>query len=232
MIEESLGLVAFAVSRMSAVCARGRLDPEDAFAYGVEGLIQAVDSFDPARGVQFTSFALPRIRGSILDAVRRLDALHRSMRKKVREVQLANVELAHSLGRWPSASELAERTGLRPAEVRTALGPGGSRFISLDKAMASDTQENSHGVDFEDLAEWSDPAALAEGEAVVEVLAQTVRSLPPRDRQIIELRYVRSMSFQKIGEALNVSESRVCRLHKRILASLYEQLSVALYRAA
>ncbi len=78
------------------------MDREDAIAYGTEGLIQAVDNFDPTRGTTFASFAIRRIRGSILDAIRRMDVLPRSLRKSTRELDKANMELATMLGRWPT----------------------------------------------------------------------------------------------------------------------------------
>src|SRR4029078_6435934 len=126
MILKNLPLVTFMVGRMSEESG-GTIDREDALAYGVEGLIQAVDSYDETRGTTFASFAIRRIRGSILDASRRQDILPRalpkmhtersgrrtilprSLRKSTREVERANLELAHALGRWPTSRELAAR---------------------------------------------------------------------------------------------------------------------------
>src|SRR5690349_6972721 len=112
MIVKNLPLVSFVVSKMSGENANRSFDREDAVAYGVEGLIQAVDSFDPSRGTTFASFAIRRIRGSILDAIRRMDVLPRSLRKSAREIEKANLELAAQLGRWPSQNELAFKLGI------------------------------------------------------------------------------------------------------------------------
>src|SRR3990172_7836115 len=102
MIVQNLPLVAFVVGKMSDESGNSIIDREDAMAYGVEGLIQAVDNYDPERGTTFASFAIRRIRGSVLDAIRRLDILPRSLRKSAREVERANLELATMLGRWPT----------------------------------------------------------------------------------------------------------------------------------
>src|SRR3990172_4086302 len=115
MILQNMPLVAFVVNRLSTDRIRTLgLDREDAMSYGIEGLIQAVDNFNPLRGTSFASFAVRRIRGSVLDAVRRQDPLPRSLRRSARQVDQAAQELATQLGRWPSQNELAMRLGTTP----------------------------------------------------------------------------------------------------------------------
>src|SRR3990172_2908911 len=112
MILKHMPLVAFVVNRLSADRARTLgLDREDAMSYGIEGLIHSVDAFDSTRGTSFASFAVRRIRGSILDAIRRQDPLPRSLRRGTREVEHTAQELAAQLGRWPTTKELAIRLG-------------------------------------------------------------------------------------------------------------------------
>jgi RNA polymerase sigma factor for flagellar operon FliA len=112
MIMKNMPLVAFVVSRMSSDNHKTLgLDREDALAYGIEGLIQAVDAFDPERGTSFASFAVRRIRGSILDAIRKADPLPRSVRRSAREIEAASQDLAGHLGRWPTHKEVAVRLG-------------------------------------------------------------------------------------------------------------------------
>ena len=120
-------LVAFVVNRLSTDRNRTLgLDREDAMSYGVEGLIQAVDGFDQSRGTSFASFAVQRIRGSILDAVRRHDPLPRSLWRSTRQVELASQELASQLGRWPTQKELAVRLGTSARAVRRSRKPPAS----------------------------------------------------------------------------------------------------------
>ena len=224
MIVKNLPLVAFVVGRMSDESASGAMDRDDAVAYGVEGLIQAVDNYDPTRGTTFASFAIRRIRGSILDAIRRLDMLPRSLRRSAREVDRANLELASMLGRWPTLKELSLRVNLSVEELRGIFGHTGTRVVSLEKMMGDTTSEGSTPWEASDQDEFSDPALYADRQAVLQILEQALNDLPARDRQIIELRYIRNLAFHEIGKIMSLSESRVCQLHKRILTGLHHRL--------
>ena len=118
MITRHMPLVAFVVGRMSTDNQKTLgLDREEALAYGIEGLIQSVDAFDETRGTSFASFAVRRIRGSILDAIRKMDPLPRSVRKNTREVEASSQELAAALGRWPTPKEIAFRMGISPDQL-------------------------------------------------------------------------------------------------------------------
>jgi RNA polymerase sigma factor for flagellar operon FliA len=224
MIEENLPLVAFVLSKMSAVLSSGVIDREDAHSYGVEGLIQAVDHYDPEHGAAFSTFALLRIRGAILDAVRRQDALPRSSRKLQRQVEGADQELAQRLGRWPSVKEVALFTGLAPSQVLASRQLRRMRMVSLEHALSKDPTRRAVLWDVEDLDEGTSPDAMLEEHALKELLEQAIASLPARDRRIIELRYRDSLPISGIGRALCVSDSRISQLHKRILAHLRQRL--------
>jgi RNA polymerase sigma factor for flagellar operon FliA len=224
MILKNLPLVTFMVSRMSEESG-GTIDREDALAYGVEGLIQAVDNFDVSRGNTFGTFAMLRIRGSILDAVRRHDVLPRTLRRKLRDVENANLELANRLGRWPTTKELSLYTQMSITEVRAVMEHRGTRLFSLEKSMDSDAGQETMTWDVEDKSERADPVAQLDRQDLLGILERAVGSLSDRDQQIVELRYKRSLSISTIGRMLNVSESRVSQLHKRILASLQRQMS-------
>jgi RNA polymerase sigma factor for flagellar operon FliA len=224
MIVQNLPLVSFVVGKMSDESGSSPLDREEAIAYGVEGLIQAVDNYDPTRGTTFASFAIRRIRGSILDAIRRMDILPRSLRKSAREVERANLELAAMLGRWPSPRELAMKLGMQVDQLRTIIGHSGSRVVSLEKMMGEGNSEGSAPWEASDQDEYSDPAAATDRKAALQLLGSALGSLTARDKTIIQLRYGRSMPFHEIGKRMNLSESRVCQLHKRILSGLKTRL--------
>ena len=231
MILKNLPLVTFMVGRMSDESG-GMIDREDALAYGVEGLIQAVDSYDETRGTTFASFAIRRIRGSILDASRRQDILPRSLRKSTREVERTNLELAHSLGRWPTPLELADRMHMPVERVRSISGHGGIRIFSLEKMMGDGASEGVTAWEAADTDEIVDPAAVADRQATRELLLQSIDTLAPRDQRIIQLRYMRGLPFHEIGSAMGLSESRVCQLHKRILGNLKSRMVQELQLAA
>ena len=234
MIVRHLPLVTFVVGRMSSEnrAATG-LDREDAIGYGVEGLIQAVDNYDPRRGTSFASFAVRRIRGSILDAIRKQDPLPRSLRRSARELDHASQELASQLGRWPTHRELATRLGLNLHELHSLLSRTNPRVVSLERSLedgAGDGQ--THTWDPVDDDEEGDPARATELKATMRLLSEALKTLTPRERAILRLRYSESLAFHEIGGLMGLSESRVCQLHKKILASLRRELAPALREAA
>jgi RNA polymerase sigma factor for flagellar operon FliA len=232
MIIQNLPLVAFVVGKMSDESGGSMFDREDAIAYGVEGLIQAVDNYDPSRGTTFASFAIRRIRGSILDAIRRIDILPRSLRKNARELERANMELSQSLGRWPTTKELALKTGMSIDQVRSTAGHAASRVVSLEKMMGEGQSEGPAPWEAPDPDDLADPAEATDRKAALQLLGTALSSLSNRDQKIVQLRYGRSMPFHEIGRLMNLSESRVCQLHKRILSSLHKRLRHDLGEAA
>ena len=233
MIMRHMPLVSFVVSRMSTDNQKTLgLDREDALAYGIEGLIQAVDAFDVDRGTSFASFAVRRIRGSILDAIRKMDPLPRSLRKSTREVEQASQELAASLGRWPTPKEIAFRLGMPTEQLYGIMRHAGSKFVSLEHALQDRGGESAPSLDPVDEDESGDPARAADHNASLAMLGVVLHDLNARDRAILKLRYAESKPFHVIGEMLGLSESRVCQLHKRILSTLRRQLAAQLEEAA
>ncbi|MDP3768608.1 MAG: sigma-70 family RNA polymerase sigma factor [Dehalococcoidia bacterium] len=234
MILRHMALVAFVVNRLSTDRTRTLgLDREDAMSYGVEGLIQAVDNFDPGRGISFASFAVRRIRGAVLDAVRRHDPLPRSLRRSTRQVERTAQELATQLGRWPSDKELAVRLGTSPKAVREIRQHASSRFVSLENVLQESNGDNGrHRWDPVDPDERGDPAVETEQRAALHELRLAVSRLSDRDQALLRLRYAESRPFHEVGAELGLSESRVCQLHKRILRQLHRHLVVTLEEAA
>lgn len=225
MIMKHMPLVAFVVSRMSTDNQKTLgLDREDALAYGVEGLIQSVDAFDESRGVSFASFAVRRIRGSILDAIRKMDPLPRSLRKSTREVETASQELAATLGRWPTPKEVAFRMGIQVDQYHEIQRHTGSKFISLEHTLQDRGGDSPTNLDPVDEDETTDPARAADHNASLELLDAALHGLGARDRAILKLRYSENKPFHEIGQMMGLSESRVCQLHKRILGTLRRQI--------
>ncbi|HEX5369909.1 MAG TPA: sigma-70 family RNA polymerase sigma factor [Dehalococcoidia bacterium] len=232
MIVRNLPLVTFVVGKMADESGSSPLDREDAIAYGTEGLIQAVDHFDPERGTTFASFAIRRIRGSILDAIRRNDLLPRSIRKNTRELERANLELANMLGRWPTIKELSLKVGMPIEQVRGIVGHSNSRVVSLEKMMGDDNPDSAMHWEAADPDNYVDPAMATDRKAVLQLLGSALGTLSHRDKEIVRLRYVSSLPFHEIGKTMNLSESRVCQLHKRILSSLNKRLKKDMGTAA
>jgi RNA polymerase sigma factor for flagellar operon FliA len=233
MIMKHMPLVAFVVGRMSTDNQKTLgLDREDALAYGIEGLIQAVDAFDETRGTSFASFAVRRIRGSILDAIRKMDPLPRSLRKSTREVEHVSQELSANLGRWPTPREIAFRLGIPIEQLDGIMKHSGSKFISLEHALQDRGGENAPSLDPVDDDETTDPAKAADHNASLAILGISLKQLGARDRAILQLRYAESKPFHEIGQMMGLSESRVCQLHKRILLQLRRQMAAQIDQAA
>ena len=233
MIMRHMPLVAFVVSRMSTDNQKTLgLDREDALAYGVEGLIQAVDNFDETRGVSFASFAVRRIRGSILDAIRKMDPLPRSIRKSAREVERTSQDMSSTLGRWPTPKEVAFRMGIPIEQLDNVMRHAASKFISLEHALQDRGGDSAPSFDPVDEDESGDPARAADHNASLTMLDSAVHGLNARDRAFLRLRYAESKPFHEIGAMMGLSESRVCQLHKRILSILRRQMNAQLEVAA
>jgi RNA polymerase sigma factor for flagellar operon FliA len=233
MIMRHLPLVAFVVRRMpSETDNGGGLDRDDAIGYGTEGLIQAVDSYDPERGTSFASFAIRRIRGAILDAVRKQDPLPRSLRRSARELERASQELACQLGRSPTKKEVALRLGISLGELHALRSRASWRIISLERCLEDRPDNPGLTWDPGDHDQHGNPAAATEYRATLRLLREAIGTLTPRERSIVHMRYGQSMPFHEIGEILGLSESRVCQLHKKILAALRRWLGPALEEAA
>jgi RNA polymerase sigma factor for flagellar operon FliA len=234
MILQHMPLVAFVVNRLSTDRVRTLgLDREDALSYGTEGLIQAVDGFDASRGTSFASFAVRRIRGAILDAVRRDDPLPRSLRRGTRQIEQAAQELATQLGRWPSVKELALKMGTTPEAVQETMQHAASRFVSLEHVLQENSRDDGYQRwDPADTDERGDPAREAEQQASLGLLRTAVGHLSERDQTLLRLRYDESKPFHEVGRLLGLSESRVCQLHKRILRQLRRHLADTLLEKA
>jgi RNA polymerase sigma factor FliA len=190
---------------------------------GVFGLIDAVERFDPERCPRFESYAVPRIRGAILDELRAQDWVPRTVRGRVRELERARERLEGRLQRAATDAELAEEVGLPVQEVRSV-----GRQLQLISVEALD--ENSGGVS-ELLADDGapDPVAVVQAAETLRQLAAAVEQLEERDRAVVRLYYLENRTLAEIGRLLGVTESRVCQLHTRLVGRLrgtLEELAV------
>lgn len=185
---------------------------------GVFGLIDAVERFDPERSPRFESYAVPRIRGAILDELRAQDWVPRGVRGRVRELERAQERLESRLQRAATDAELAEEVGLAVHEVRAL-----ARQVQLISVEALD--ENSGGVS-ELLADDDapDPVAVVQAAETLRQLAVAVAQLEERDRDVVRLYYLENRTLAEIGRLLGVTESRVCQLHTRLVGRLRGRL--------
>jgi RNA polymerase sigma factor for flagellar operon FliA len=207
----------------------GALDSADFVSSGIFGLIDAIERFEPHRHIKFETYAIARIRGAIIDELRALDWIPRSLRQKAREIEQASVLLEQSLGRTPSESEIAKELGISLHELHQVFSKLSLvNVAALDELLALPTQSGDRIPLMETLEDGDapDPVALFEVQETRALLARAVNSLPDRDKTVVTLYYFEGMTLAQIGEILGVSESRVCQIHTKAVLTLRGKLSV------
>ncbi|MBI6546564.1 MAG: FliA/WhiG family RNA polymerase sigma factor [Cyanobacteria bacterium NC_groundwater_1444_Ag_S-0.65um_54_12] len=207
-------LVRYVVGRL-AVTLPPTIDQEDLYGYGLIGLIQAIEKFSLDRGVKFETYAITRIRGSILDELRSQDWVPRSVRSRTRDIAEAMARLEARLGRTGTEEELAKELGLSNHELAQLLAQATSPFLSLDELVqVSDDGQNITWLDTM-VDERPGPAAILEEQEFRAELAKAIDALPEREKILLALYYQEGLTLKEIGMVLKVSESRVCQLHSQ-----------------
>jgi len=202
---------------------RSRVDTEydELVSAGTIGLIQAIDNFDINRGLAFSTYAAPRIRGAILDDHRRRDRVPRSIRRKQRDIAGAHEELTEQLGRAPNDQETAATLGIEPERLwQWQRETEHAVRVSLDKPV--DTEAGRHTTPEEMLVgqsgvEIEDHVSKQEE---VKVLRREITKLKKRERIVLSLYYFENLKLREIGQVLNVTESRVSQIHSQAIANL------------
>jgi RNA polymerase sigma factor FliA len=219
-------LVKFVAGRLGAGLP-SHVDDADLISYGLMGLIGAIERFEPERGIKFETFAMTRIRGAIIDELRSLDWVPRSVRSRAREIEAAQAKLEHELQRAPTEAELASKLGLTEDELQTSLLEiANSSVYALDELW---TISDSSGDSVSLLDTISDPRAddpqesLASSE-VKDRLTDGISGLPEREQLVIALYYYENLTLREIGEVLGVTESRVSQLHTKAVMRLKSAL--------
>lgn len=207
-IEQHLHLVHKVARRIARRLPRD-VDINDLVGAGTIGLIAALNRFDEARRDQFDFYAEVRIRGAILDELRTMDWLPRSVRRSVRRATAAEHELTGTLGRPPSAGELAARLGGAPRRLPVACT---RTIVHLEDVREGGAESLP--------AEESSPTVRLETDQRRRQLAAAIGRLPLRDQQVLGLYYVEALTMKQIGDLLGITESRVCQLHTRLVDRL------------
>ena len=234
LVKDYMPLVRHAVNRIAVgSSSAGILQYEDMVSCGVQGLIEAFHSFDPNRGAKFSTYALPRIRGAILDALRAAHPLPRSLQKFSSDMDAASAQLHTRLGRSPTKAEIAKTMGLSQKDFLNTLRTSSIRVVSLDGL--AETAVNGTIEKLWELADEDpsiDPDTRAQDTMVRQMLQEAVELLPERERTIVNLYYMRAHSLKSIGKALGISESRASQLRHRAIRRLRTALTGELKDAA
>lgn len=224
-------LVKFIAGRMASGLP-SHVEEADLVSYGLLGLIGAIERFDLEREIKFETFAVARIKGAIIDELRSLDWVPRSVRARARDVERAHAALESSLGRAPTDEEMAVKLEMTVDEFRDVLlGIANSSVLALDDLWTFADPEGGGG-QISVLDTIQDPNALdPEHEAntaeLKDRLADAIESLPERERLVVALYYYESLTLREIGEVLGVTESRVSQLHTKAVLALRSRFQAA-----
>jgi RNA polymerase sigma factor for flagellar operon FliA len=219
-------LVKYVAGRLGAGLPQS-VEQADLVSNGMFGLMDALDKYDLAREVKFETYAIPRIRGAILDELRAMDWVPRSIRFKAREVEKATTQLEAKLGREPSDAEIAQQLGLDLEELHEIITQ-----ISLVSVMALEDVVTADGngeprslLDTLADAASSEPTAGLEGQEMRSLLSAAISSLTEREKIVVTLYYFEGLTLSEIGDILGVTESRVCQIHTKAVGLLRDDLA-------
>ena len=220
-------LVKYVAGRVS-VGLPATIEQADLVSYGIFGLIDAIEKFDIERQIKFETYAINRIRGAIIDELRAIDWIPRSVRFKAREVERALGELEGRLLRPPSDAELAEELGVSLDDLQETLNQINLvSVVALDELMSVGGEKGEAVSLVDTLADTkaADPVMSFESEETRHILAQAINHLPERERLVITLYYYEGLTLAQIGQVLGVTESRVCQMHTKAVLQLRNKMA-------
>ena len=215
-------LVKYVASRL-AVGLPNNVEQSDLVSYGMFGLIDAIDKFEPDRGFKFETYAISRIKGAILDELRSIDWVPRSVRSKVRQIERAYAKLEALHHRPPSDDELATELRWTHEQLQQALTQISTVGLAALDEILSVGGDRGEAITLGDtIADTSThgPMGAFEITETRQLLAQTINGLPEREKIVLTLDYYESLTLQEIGRVLGVTESRVCQIHTKAVLHL------------
>ena len=219
-------LVKYVAGRLSAGLPNS-IEQADLVSYGMFGLIDAINKFEPSRGNKFETYAMSRIRGSIIDELRSIDWVPRSLRAKARAVEKAYTKLEHELLRTPTDAEVADELGTTEEELQNVFTQISFFGLVALEETVSVGADRSESVTLGDTIPDSGlgPVGAFEVEETKQILAQALNRLPEREKIVLTLYYYEGLTLGQIGEVLHITESRVCQIHTKAVLQLRAKLA-------
>lgn len=204
------------------------IEQADLVSYGIFGLIDAIEKFDVNRAIKFETYAISRIKGAIIDELRSIDWIPRSIRSKAREVERAYAALEARLHRTPTEPEVAAELGIKLEELHAIFGQ-----VSFVNVVALDELLNVNGekgdkvslVDTLEDTKAEDPVRVFESQETKHLLARAINMLPEREKIVVTLYYYEGLTLAEIGQVLGVTESRICQMHTKAVLQLRAKLA-------
>ena len=219
-------MVKFVAGRLGAGLP-SHVEDADLISYGLVGLIGAIERFEPERGIKFETFAMTRIRGAIIDELRSLDWVPRSVRSRAREIEQVQAKLEHELQRAPTEAELAAKLNMTEEELQSALLEiANSSVYALDELWTVSDSSGDQVSLLDTIADEgaADPQEALASTEVKDRLTEAIGGLPEREQLVVALYYYENLTLREIGEVLGVTESRVSQLHTKAVMRLKSHL--------
>jgi len=209
------------------------VDEGDLVSYGLLGLIGAIERYEPERDVKFETYAIARIKGAIIDELRAMDWVPRSVRSRAREIERAIGSLEAKLGRAPTDEEIAKRVGITVEELEDSLTDiARSSIAALDELWTVSGQGDQIAlIDTIEDTDAPDPQGTLSQTEMKEAIADAIARLPEREKLVVTLYYYEELTLREIGEVLGVTESRVSQLHTKAILRLKARLAGSPARA-
>jgi RNA polymerase sigma factor for flagellar operon FliA len=204
------------------------IEQADLVSYGIFGLIDAIEKFDIHRAIKFETYAISRIRGAIIDELRAIDWIPRSVRYKAREVERAYAALEGELHRTPTEAEVAERLGIALDDLHHIFSQVSYvNVVALDELLSvgGEKGDKLSLVDTLEDTKAEDPVTAFEAEETKFLLAQAINQLPEREKIVVTLYYYEGLTLAEIGRVLGVTESRICQMHTKAVLQLRAKLA-------
>lgn len=215
-----LPIVKYVVGRMILTLPNS-VNYDDLLSAGTMGLLAAIDRFDIEIGVKFETYVVPRIRGAILDELRSLDWVPRSIRSKAKRLEKAIVQIESELGRMATSEEIAGKLEMNLEEYNEMLSKvGGHTLTSLDRDIAETEDSNGNLYDLIRNVKVEDPFQKIEKEELQKKLIEYLNSLPENERLVLSLYYYEDLTLREIGVVMDVSESRISQIHTKAINRL------------
>ena len=220
LIIEYSGLVKVVAGKLSMYLGYN-VEYDDLVGYGVFGLIDAIDKFDYGKGIKFETYASLRIRGEILDQIRKMDWIPRTVRQKQKQLDMAYRKIEEKTGRLATDEEIAEELGITMEELLNMQNETKvSNIISLDEYM----EQGDSKVEPVETKDYMQPDRVVEKEELKKLLLEVLETLTDKEKKVILLYYYEEMTLKEISNVMDVSESRVSQLHSKALIKMRQRL--------
>jgi RNA polymerase sigma factor for flagellar operon FliA len=220
LIERYLPLVRLAVGRL-AITLPDHVDHDDLKSAGLIGLLQALRNFDPACETTFETYARLRVRGAMLDELRRMDWVPRTVHEKARKIQETIAQVEQRLGRIPSDREVAQALNISPGEYGNLLNEiRPATFVCLDATCSQEGGETNNLCDVIADPASDGPLESASRNELKQIILRRLRELPNSQRKVLALYYGEDLHLREIAELMGLTESRICQIHSQAILSI------------